>query len=233
MTGAKDPGKRASGTTDAPGSTTTAPPPASRRRRLILAAAAAALLVLVLVLVLVLRDDDDVTDEAGAGASSSSAPATTDTSVPSPPPTPTPTGPTEVVDQLPPALPEVPLDSPAAVGNGIVATLPSIESIEGSAVGPGNIAGPALRVTVRIQNGTSDAVSLDGVAVNMYLGADRSPASPLDDPSRRPFSGMVAGGESADGVYVFSVPENQRDAVTIEVGYQAGAPLLLFTGPVG
>jgi hypothetical protein len=31
---------------------------------------------------------------------------------------------------------------------------------------------------------------------------------------------------------VFSVPAGARDSVTIEVGYQAGAPLLLFTGPV-
>ena len=66
----------------------------------------------------------------------------------------------------------------------------------------------------------------------MSYGADRTPASPLDDPSRRPFCGMVAAGESADGVYVFSVPADARDSVTIEVGYQAGAPLLLFTGPV-
>lgn len=223
------------GTGDGPGergSTTSAPPPV-RRRRLIAAAIAAVLLVALVVLVVVLGNDDDPTDEAAGSGTSSSATATTDTSVPTPNPTPTPTGPTDVVDQLPSALPEVPLDSPAAVGNGIVATLPEIESIEGTAVGPGNIAGPALRVTVRIENGTGQAVSLDGVAVNMYLGADRSPASPLDDPSRSPFGGMLDAGGSADGVYVFSVPTDQRDAVTIEVGYQAGAPLLLFTGPVG
>ena len=38
---------------------------------------------------------------------------------------------------------------------------------------------------------------------------------------------------SGEGVYVFSVPTDVRDRVTLEVGYQAGAPLLLFTGPVG
>jgi hypothetical protein len=68
----------------------------------------------------------------------------------------------------------------------------------------------------------------------MYYGADKTPASPLDDPSQRPFGiDMVAPGASADGVYVFTVPEGQRDLVTVEVGYQAGAPLLLFSGPVG
>ena len=79
---------------------------------------------------------------------------------------------------------EVPIDAPAAVGNGIVAAIASVEPIDGTAVGPGNVAGPALRFTVRIDNGTGEAVSLDGVAVNLYYGADRTPASPLDDPSR-------------------------------------------------
>ena len=227
MTGGRsDAGK---GTTrDGATGTVTAPAP-DRRRRLILAAVAAVVIALVVVLILVFTGDDDP-DESGAAASTTSV--ATDTSVPAPLPTPTPTGPTEVVDQPPPALPEVPLDGQAAVGNGIVATLPTIEAIQGSATGPGNIAGPALRITVRIQNGTADAVSLEGVAVNMYYGADKTPASPLDDPSRRPFGGMLAAGDSADGIYVFSVPADARDTVTVEVGYQAGAPLLLFTGPV-
>jgi hypothetical protein len=212
------------------GATGTLTSPAPARRRLIIAVAAAVLVVVLVVLVVVLRDDDGSTAEAGSSSSTSAA--ATDTSAPAPLPTSTPTGPTEVVDDLPPALPEVPLDAAAAVGNGIVATLPRIEAIEGTAVGPGNIAGPALRVTVRIENGTAEAVSLEGVAVNMSYGSDRTPASPLDDPSRRPFGGLLAAGDSADAVYVFTVPADARDSVTIEVGYQAGAPLLLFTGPV-
>jgi hypothetical protein len=45
---------------------------------------------------------------------------------------------------------------------------------------------------------------------------------------------MVEPGQSAEGVYVFTVPvpADARDQVTIEVGYEAGAPLLQFTGPV-
>jgi hypothetical protein len=228
VTGDKD-DARSNRTKNGGTGTVTAPPP-DRRRRLILAAVAAAVVIaLVIVLILVFTGDDEG-DESGAAASTSSV--ATDTSVPAPLPTPTPTGPTDVVDQPPPALPEVPLDAQAAVGNGIVATLPKIEAIQGSATGPGNIAGPALRITVRIENGTAAGVPLEGVAVNLYYGTDKTPASPLDDPSRRPFGGMLAAGDSADGVYVFSVPADARDSVTVEVGYQAGAPLLLFTGPV-
>jgi hypothetical protein len=205
----------------------------ARRRPLLLAAVTAVVLALV-ALAVVLGNDDDTSDAAANTPATSTAPGTpTDTGVPPSPSTPTPSGPTENVDEPPPSLPEVALDAAAAVGNGIVATLPEIEAIEGTAVGPGNIAGPALRVTVRIENGTAEAVSLDGVAVNMSYGPERTPASPLDDPSRRPFGGMVAAGESAEAIYVFSVPTSVRDSVTVEVGYQAGAPLLLFTGSAG
>lgn len=205
---------------------------APRRRRLVVAGAAVLVALVALVLVLVTGGGDD---DAPAAAAATGAPSTTgapeDATIAPLPPTPTPTGPTEHVDQLPPSLPEVALDAPAAVGNGIVATIASVEAIDGSAVGPGNIAGPALRVTVHIENGTAEAVSLDGVAVNLYYGTDRTPASPLDDPSGAPFTGMVDPGATGQGVYVFSVPTDVRDLVTVEVGYQAGAPLLLFTGP--
>jgi hypothetical protein len=142
-------------------------------------------------------------------------------------------GPTEGGDATPSALPEVALTAPAAAGNGVVATLPRIEAIEGEATGPGNVNGPALRVTVRIENGTGQPIALDGVATNLYYGADRTPAAPLDDASVQPFAGTLAAGSSAQAVYVFTVPTDVRDSVTVEVGYEAGAPLLLFTGPAG
>ncbi|NEK85472.1 hypothetical protein GCU60_06820 [Blastococcus saxobsidens] len=209
--------------------------PAPRRRQQVVLGAAVLVALLALVAFLVTRpgngDGAAAADDSRAAATSGAPEGST---APAPmPPTPTPTGPTEDVDEPPPSLPEVAIDAAAAVGNGIVATIASVEAIEGTAVGPGNIAGPALRVTVRIENGTAEAVSLDGVAVNLAYGADRTPASPLDDPSRRPFTGMVDPDRSGEGVYVFSVPTDVRDLVTVEVGYQAGAPLLLFTGRAG
>jgi hypothetical protein len=206
------------------------PPP--RRRTLVLAAVAAVAVLVLVVLLQVLGGDDMSAAPAGSQATSSAtAQATTPTGA-SPPPTPAPTGPTSNVDELPVARPEVPLDAQAAVGNGIVAAIPRIDAIQGTAVGRGSIAGPALRVTIRIVNGTGAPVSLDGVAVNMSYGPDDVPASPLADSSQRPFAGTVPPGDTANGVYVFQVPADERSPVTVEVGYQAGAPLLLFTGPV-
>jgi hypothetical protein len=149
---------------------------------------------------------------------------------PTPQSTPEPTGPTDDVDDPPPSRPAVALDAAAEAGDGVSASLVSLDAIEGTATGPGNIAGPALRITVRIANGTDEPVSLGGVVVDLASGRDLVPASPLGDPSAAPFAGTVAPGEHADGVYVFTIPEEDRGSVTVSVGYQAGAPLLVFTG---
>jgi hypothetical protein len=168
------------------------------------------------------------------GTSSGTATSTgTGEPPPQAPVTPEPTGPPRNVDEPPPSLPAVALDDEAAVGNGITAEVVSLDAIAGTGTGPGNIAGPALRVTVQISNGTTAPVSLDGVVVDLTHGADLAPASPLDDPSAAPFTGTVEPQGHREGVYVFTVPEDQRDAVTVSVGYQAGAPFLLFTGSAG
>ena len=205
-----------------------------RRRLVVLAAALLVAGLVAVVAVLALRGDD----EAGAsatGAATDQSPSASTTAAPpelAPAPvTPEPAGPTEDASELPRSLTPVGFDQPAAVGNGITAEVVSLEAIEGTGQGPGNIAGPALRVTIRITNGTAGPVSLDGVAVDLAHGAELTPASPLEDPSTAPFAGTVQPSGNAVGVYVFSVPADDRDLVNLSVGYQAGAPFLVFAGP--
>lgn len=210
----------------------------TRRRVWLGAAVAVVVVVLTGVSLLLSGGDDDRTPSAAAGettASTTTAPPvvaapTAPTPAPTPETTPEPTGPTGDVDDPPPSRPAVALDAAAEVGDGVSASLVSLDAIEGTATGPGNIAGPALRITVRIENGTDQPVSLGGVVVDLASGRDLVPASPLDDPSAAPFAGTVAPGEHADGVYVFTIPEEDRGSVTVSVGYQAGAPLMVFTG---
>jgi hypothetical protein len=212
--------------------------PAWSRRPLLVAGALAAVLVPAVAVALV------VTDPGAGGNATATAATTTGPTFPTAtvapdgivvpaPPTPQPTGPTSDATALPPSLPAVPLGEPAAVGNGITAVVSGLEAIDGTAQGPGNVAGPALRATVRVTNGTAEPVSLDAVVVDLATGPDLTPASPLDDPSELPFSGTAAPGETVEGVYVFTVPADDRDAVTVSVGYQAGAPFLVFTGSAG
>ncbi|SHN70786.1 hypothetical protein SAMN05660350_01783 [Geodermatophilus obscurus] len=224
-------------TTGTPGRT----PREARHRRLLAAGAvtlgAAALLAVALVA------GRGGTEPAGSGPPAAIAsPEATGTAEPtatagpsaSVPPAPAPTGDPAVLTgdpaELPPGLPAVALDGTAAVGDGVTGTVESLEATEGTATGPGNVAGPAVRVTVRLANGTAEPVSFDGAVVTLAHGAEQVPASPLDDPSARPFSGVVDPGDSAVGVYVFTVGQDARGAVTVSVGYRPGAPYLVFTG---
>lgn len=215
------------------------------RRGLLLAAASLVLVALVVVTAVLLGGADDGVRTSGDGAAASTA-TPEKSAVPSGEPSAelpdagssgeTPAeaeGEVESSDELPPAMPPVALDAGADVGGGLVVSIAEVESIQGTARGPGNVAGPALRITVRITNGTREPVSVDAVAVNLYSGPDDDPASPLDDPSQRPFRGSVPAGDRAEGTYVFSIPVEARDRVTVEVGPAPGAQRLLFTGSTG
>jgi hypothetical protein len=216
----------------------TGPPAPSSRRRLLLAWAAALCAVLAVLAVLAARSGDDGTAAAAspshpAGATASPYPTEVvlpTGTVPPPPPTPEATGPTEDATALPVSLPPVELGEEAATEDGITAAVEDLAAVEGSATGPGQVAGPAVQVTVRITNGTGAPVSLDAVAVDLATGPDAAPASPLEDASYAPFRGTVEPGGEAVGVYLFTVPEDGRDNLTVSVGYQAGAPYLVFTG---
>ncbi len=221
-------------------------PAPGRPRRWPWAAAAAAAVVVVAVVLLVTRDGDPAASP-GSTAAAGTASATGGSGTPTPgaptpsapvtglptPSTPEPTGPTENVDDLPPALPPVDLDDEVTPDDGVAVTLPGLRAVEATAVGPGNVAGPALQVTVRIANDTGRPLGLDTVEVTLAYGSDLTPASPVGDPSQAPFGGTLEPGESAEGVYVFSVPADARSAVTVQVGYQSGASLAVFTGPAG
>lgn len=215
---------------------------ARTRRRLRTAVALAAVPVVLVGLLVWMVSGSDASSRSPDGATSTSAPAGP-TSAPTPsgptstgaqsadpdPVTPQPTGSPVDANELPPLLPVVALDEIASVDQ-VAVSMESIEAIDGQGVGPGNVAGPALRVTLRIENRGSSDVTVDDVSVNLFHGPELTPASPLDDPSRSPFRGTLAPGDTAEGSYVFSVPTGARDQVTVEVGYRAGASRAQFSG---
>ena len=133
-------------------------------------------------------------------------------------------------DELAPSLEPVAFDGTASGEDGLRAEVVSLEAIQGSGKGVGSVAGPALRATVRLTGPASGPVALDFVSVTMTHGTDPVPASPLDDPSAAPFTGTLAPGGTAEATYVFGVPEDARELVTLTVGYRADAPYLVFSG---
>jgi hypothetical protein len=205
------------------------------RRRLALAAAALVVVAAVVATALVLGGRPGSQEVGEREAAATTAPASTaPPSTAPPPPLVPPADPNAqpvVADQLPPALPAAALDDPVDL-EGVTVDVPTIEAIEAEAQGKGSIAGPAVRVTVRLRNGTAAPLALDDAVVTLTFGADSAPASPVEDSSVARFSGTLEPGDAGEGVYVFRVPADQRGAVTVQVAVRPGASVVTFAGAV-
>lgn len=128
-----------------------------------------------------------------------------------------------------PVADSVPHDGVAQFGDQVTAALGGIVPFTATGAGIGEVSGPAVRVTVTITNGSSAAISLDAVTVNAYSGADATPAAPLSsDGSSAPFTGSLAPGATASGVYAFSIADGTSDSVVVTVSRGAGSPLVVF-----
>jgi Domain of unknown function (DUF4352) len=211
-------------------------PARGARRRLLVAAVLALLVLAGAATWFTTRSGTDAAAPATASAvpvGTRPAPAPkTDVPLPSATPTAVPSTVLAAAPGLPAKLPPVALDAASDYGDGVRAHLVGLQTFTAAAQGVGEVAGPALAVTVEITNDGAQALSLDSVAVNLYRGAAGVPASRVLAESASTFSGPLAPGASARAVYAFSVPEADRDVVTVTVGYSAGTATAVFSGPV-
>lgn len=177
---------------------------------------------------------------ATGGSDAEPTPSRSDSSAsatPSPSPTPSASG--EAAEPSAPADPDArPTQEPVALdetarADDLAVELVRIEAVEGESTIAGEVAGPALRVTVRIDNEASTSLETPAVVVNLYYGPEREPAGGLLQPGSDPFGPTIGAGESGTGVYVFSVPEDERDDLMIEVDTVVGKPVVLFEGAFG
>lgn len=72
-------------------------------------------------------------------------------------------------------------------------------------------------------------MDLTSVVVDLTDSAGAS-AGQLSGPGAAPFTGSVAPGQTATGVYVFSLAQDDRHGDTISVSLTASAPVVVFTG---
>lgn len=158
----------------------------------------------------------------------SPAPVPTPSATPSRAPQPS-AGPTAVLPELEPVDPRDAVEGE----DGVQVALTNIESVQGQAVQPGEVSGPAIRVTVTLTNGSDRPLNTNSVVVNAYTGADRRPASPLVLPGGLAMDEVLASGASTYGIYIFQIPEDQRSDVTITVDYAPGVAAVVFRGNVG
>ncbi len=130
-----------------------------------------------------------------------------------------------------PAAPPVPLERPATA-EGVTVTLTALTAVQGQALGPGEVAGPALRVGLRITNGTTETLTVAAVVVALTTGVDAVPAPQLSGPGAAPFAGTLGSGATGTAAYVFEVPLHRRDRITVTVAVTPGSAPLVFTGAV-
>lgn len=203
----------------------------TRRRWPVIAGIAVLVVAAVVIWLLIARPwaTDTLTPPLSSPTSTPTAEPTPLTSASGTPITPIPL-PTASDSPIAPELAPVDPTRPAVGADGVVVSLPLVEAIEGEGVAPGETSGPAIRVTVRIENATDEPLDTAFIAVNAYSGADRAPAPSLSKPGGTPFEGSIAAGESAEGVYLFTLPADERSDVTIGVDYRAGEPTVVFEG---
>jgi hypothetical protein len=152
-------------------------------------------------------------------------PATT----PVPPPTP---GDVEsTVEAKPePSKKPVRLDKPGRTGTGLTARLTTIKAIDAKAQLPGEVAGPALSLSVEVSNTGAKTVDLNAVVVTV-LDSDEAPGGEMSSAPAKPLKGKLSAGKTVRGVYVFTIDKNKRNPVTVTVSI-SDAPVLVFTGTV-
>lgn len=168
------------------------------------------------------------------GNSPSAAPSTSATpGVSTPVPAPTPGSITSTVAARPEAsATPVAIDTPAEVASRVRVQISQVKAIQAKAEVPGDVAGPAVQFSVTVVNDSQRAVPTDNVVVNV-TGSDKRPAVLLQGPPTKLFTGQVAPGSKAVGVFAARVAPGARKPVTIEVSVDPALPVATFRGNVG
>lgn len=164
---------------------------------------------------------------SGPQATTSAAPQVT---APVPPPTPGSVDETASVTAMQ-TQPPVALDDESELGGGVSVSISKIEKLQVEAKGPGEIAGPGIRLTVAVSNDSSGPLDAGGVAVDLRDAAG-VPATPIFSSGDDPLKGELAAGATGSGEYLFTIPPEQRDPVTVYVTVAGGTPVAAFQGKV-
>lgn len=116
------------------------------------------------------------------------------------------------------------------VSTGVSVSISALEPVPGIAQGIGEVSGPSLRFTVTIKNDGDKPISTGDVVVNVNIGSGNIPAISLSGPGVSAFPDDIAAKTSGSAVYVFLVPQNQRDMVRVFVNYDVDSTIAAFEG---
>ncbi|MCD2441002.1 hypothetical protein LQ757_01815 [Agromyces sp. SYSU K20354] len=138
----------------------------------------------------------------------------------------------DVIETAPPGpVKDADLDDVVTLDTGMRISVTEITSITVEAETPGEVAGPAVAATIGFENESGGPLDVDGATVSL-LDADGNLAVPTTSAPAAPVMGAIDDGESAEGTYVFRIPEDTRHEITLTVDYAAGAPVVVFHGSI-
>lgn len=136
----------------------------------------------------------------------------------------------DVIDDAAPApVTNADLDDVVELDTGVRISVAEISGVTVEANTPGEVAGPAVAATVRFENDSRGPLDLSAAMITL-LDAAGNVAAPTTSSPAAPAFGTLPEGEAVEGTYVFLVPEDTRDEITLTVDYQAGAPVVVFHG---
>jgi hypothetical protein len=129
-------------------------------------------------------------------------------------------------------LPKVGLGTPAHFRKvALTAAVVDAGRVHAPAHIPGEIAGPALAFTLRLTDRSGHSLDL---STNIAVTAQDAAGQPFKSltTSTRRVSGTLRPGATASGHYVFHLPDNAKNPVTIAVTYAATTEVARFVGPI-
>lgn len=126
----------------------------------------------------------------------------------------------------------VPLHAVAHFDRALSLQVVEVEPVRGVARGPGEIAGPAVRFTVRLANAGDRPLSLESVVLAVSYGRAETPAVTLTGPGGHPFGGTLGAGRSQTATYVVAIPQAARGRVQVIASHTGTAPAVRLVGSV-
>jgi hypothetical protein len=124
-----------------------------------------------------------------------------------------------------------PFDRAIRYSDGLRLVVTGIAQGKVTGQGPGVFLGePKTEIGLRMTNRGNRAVRLDQVVVTVVYGSQRRTSRPVYDERARDFSGVLRPGSSADASYLFSVPRDQLDDVTMLVDFDGRHTVARFRG---
>lgn len=133
-----------------------------------------------------------------------------------------------------PTVKAEPADTTGAVSysDGVTVRIDEVSFGKETAQGPGSFPDREYaRLTITIDNGSSDAIDLGTAVLTLLDAADATAVRVYAAEAEvTDFSGMLAAGDSATATYAYALPADARDTVTVVVDFDGHHSSAVFRG---